>query len=342
MTKRYLFYVEQNYSFEILRPLQEEILKRGDTVKWFAKGKEINIGNLTSDEKLITNIEGVVSYSPHACFVPGNVIPSFISGIKVQVFHGLEWKKKGHFVIRDCFDLYCTHGKATTGKFLELAEKHGNFEVLETGWPKLDNLFTTPKKQYFENNNPCILYAPTFSPALTSAPALFEEIKKSVKDKTRNWIVKFHPKMDKTWIARYQTLTCENFKVLSQSNLNEVLQSADLMVSDTSSAIGEFSLLHKPIISLNNSAPGDYLINISDPGDLQSALEKALAPSKELTQSIMTYADNLHPFSDGNSSSRILNAVENIMLNGKTANKKLPLNLFRNLKQRKALNYWRW
>jgi len=341
-TKGYLFYISQNYSFEILRPLQEEIRRRGDTVKWLATGNEVNLANFTDNETVVDTVADAVAYQPHACFVPGNIIPSFIPGLKVQVFHGLEWKKKGHFVIRDCFDLYCTHGAATTSRFKQLAEKHGFFDVVETGWPKLDKLFSSVPGQYFPNEKPRILYAPTFSPSLTSAPALFNEIKQRAQTGEHNWLVKFHPKMDRDWIKQYQALESGNFKVIESANINELLQWAEVMVSDTSSVIGEFSLLGKPVISVNNSAPGDYLIDIQQPEQLPQAISAAFSPPSKLMAAIDTYAEELHPYRDGLSSARILDAVENILANGKQSQKSLPLNLFRNLKQRKKLGYWRW
>lgn len=340
--KRYLFYISQNYSFEILRPLQDEIRRRGDEIKWFAIGDEINLKNFTSNEIVLESIEDAVSYQAHACFVPGNIIPNFIPGIKVQVFHGLEWKKKGHFVIRNCFDLYCTHGDATTIKFKELAKQHGFFDVVETGWPKLDYLFTINPAEHFRNQKPKIIYAPTFSPSLTSAPALVEEIKTLVAKNSYNWIVKFHPKMAPEWIKEYKAIKADNFKVVESCDINELLQWADIMVSDTSSVIGEFSLLNKPVISLKNSDPSDYLIDIQNAQQLPEAITQALTPSKKLLNAISQYANALHPYQDGQSSARILNAVENIISNGKENNKSLPINLFRNLKQRKQLNYWQW
>ena len=208
--RKYLFYISQNYSFEILRPLQKVIREQGNQVYWFVAGDEVNKSNFADHELILSSIKDVKAYQPDASFVPGNVIPSFIPGIKVQVFHGLEWKKKGHFVIRDCFDLYCTHGEATTTRFEALAQKHQFFDVAETGWPKLDNLFSTPKQNYFDDTQPVILYAPTFSPALTSAPALFDEIQRIAETEEHNWLVKFHPKMDPAWIAAYREIAHPN------------------------------------------------------------------------------------------------------------------------------------
>ena len=124
MTYKYLFYISQNYSFDILRPLQKVIIAKGSQVKWLAVGEEVNNDNFHKNEQVLTTVAAAVYYRPDACFVPGNVIPNFIPGLKVQVFHGLEWKKKGHFIIRGLFDLYCTHGPATTHKFNQLAKKH--------------------------------------------------------------------------------------------------------------------------------------------------------------------------------------------------------------------------
>ncbi len=340
--QKYLFYISQNYSFEILRPLQQEIIKQGSKVAWFVAGDEVEMKNFLAEELLLNTVDDVIKFNPLASFVPGNIIPRFIPGIKVQVFHGLEWKKKGHFVIRDCFDLYCTHGKATTTRFNELTKKYQFFDVKETGWPKLDNLFNTPQAQYFSNNKPTILFAPTFSPSLTSAPYLYEEITRLVNEKKYNWLVKFHPKMDKKWVTLYSGLSSDNLKVIESSNINSLLQSADIMLSDTSSVIGEFALLGKPVISFNNSQPGNYLINISEANELAHALEVALSPSETLISAINHYAQDLHPYNDGKSSLRILEAVENIQSNGKQSIKPLPRNIIRNLKQRKRLNYWKF
>ena len=136
----------------------------------------------------------------------------------------MSGKKKGHFVIRDFFDLYCTHGPATTSRFNQLAQKHGYFDVVETGWPKLDELFTTEKMPTTANGKPIILYAPTFSPALTSAPELFEEIKSLAQTKQHHWLIKFHPKMAQEWLDKYQNLLSDNVEIIESSSIAQLLQ----------------------------------------------------------------------------------------------------------------------
>ncbi len=341
MTQHYLFFIAQNYSFEILRPLQRHIQQSGGEVLWFVYGNEVNIANFSVDEKFTTDALQAVSFNPVATYVPGNVVPNFIPGFKVQVFHGLEWKKKGHFVIRGCFDLYCTHGPATTNRFNQLAKQHGYFDVVETGWPKLDGLFTSPSYQWEQQRDvPTILFAPTFSPSLTAAPALFDEITRLSREKDWQWLVKFHPKMDPVWIEKYRSISSDKLLVIDDCDVSHVLQAADVMVSDTSSIIGEFALLGKPAVTLNNSQPGDYLIDINDASQLESSIEQALSPSEKFGEQIRGYAQDLHPYDDGESAKRIYEATQQLLENGKQAPKKMPLNLFRNLKMRKKLGYW--
>ena len=71
--KRYLFFVTQDYSFPILRPLEQAIIQRGDIVQWFVYGDEVNQHYLQPQEKRLLMSEDVIEYAPDAVFVPGNV-----------------------------------------------------------------------------------------------------------------------------------------------------------------------------------------------------------------------------------------------------------------------------
>ena len=204
-SKKYLFYVNQNYSFAILRPLQLAINKRGGIVKWFLHGSEINKHYIQTGESQLEDISSVIEYNPDAVFIPGNVVPSFIPGIKVGVFHGFnsgKLNRKGkedHFNIRGCFDIYCTQGPNTTERFKELANKHKHFLVQETGWPAIDPLFKPPAEM--KSNQPTVLMCSTFSRNLTCAPILFEKIKEYYKGDLKGktiavWGLSFKPETD--------------------------------------------------------------------------------------------------------------------------------------------------
>ena len=339
--KNYLFYIEHDYSYEILRPLQKEIQKQGDHVCWFLVGKQIN-NHLSQAEHELKTVKEVIEYDPQACFVPGNTIPNFIPGLKVQVFHSLEWKKKTTFRIRDCFDLYCTHGPSTTNTFNILKQKHQHFDVIETGWPKTDALFEAIPVNFPEARGPIILYAPTFSPKLTSAAELYDSIKKLSKQQSWFWIIKFHPKMDPKLVDQYRAIEGKNLKIIEKDSIAPLLKSAELMVSDTSSVIGEFALLKKPTITLNNAMPDDYIINISNHTELESAINAVLADKTAIFKEVAEYAKQLHPYYDGQSSQRVLQAATNMSEKNLDYLKAKPKNIFRHIKMRMKLNYWKF
>lgn len=341
--RRYLLYIGQDYSFEILRPLQQELRNLNFEVVWFVSGNEVNMSIFKSDEKVFISLIDVLRYNPSVTLVPGNEVLYFLPGIKVQVFHGLGGDKRGRFSLKGFYDLYCTHGGGATKKFRQLASKHGYFDVVETGWPKLDFLFTTmPLVEYKRIAKPIILYAPTFSPKLTSAYALFRqfEILSRLDDKYL-FLIKFHPKMDPSCIAKYQRICNDHMQIIETDSIVALLQTADILVSDTSSVVGEFSLLNKPVVTLNNIQPEEHLFNFSNPLDLIKQLQLATQKLKNGEEIVpQSYMNDLHPFRDGLSAKRVIAAVEHILENGKQNNGPKPFNFFRKFKQRKKFNYW--
>ncbi|MBY5923348.1 CDP-glycerol--glycerophosphate glycerophosphotransferase [Ferrimonas balearica] len=334
---RYLFYIEQPYSFSILRPLQAEIRAQGGEVRWFLKGDKVQPASLAQDEVALNRVAEVQAYDPRAVFVPGNVVPDFFPGVKVQVFHGLEWKKKGHFRIRGFFDLYCTHGPITTERFRTLSQQHGGyFEVIETGWPKMDPYLGGAVHPL--SSPPTVVYAPTFSPALTSVPDLFEPIKVLSEQGAFRFVVKFHPKMDPEWVARYRAIQGPNLVVSEEGDLLKVFGEGDLVLSDTSSAVTEALMMGKVVVTYRNSQPQPCLLDFDEADKLVSQLAQGLAPEPKLLAAIESYLDQVHPTLDGRASQRVLEAVEQVVAQGVRPK---PWNILRKLKIRRALSYYR-
>ncbi len=345
--KKYLFFISQDYSFPVLRPLQQEIIKRGDEVKWFLYGDEISFDFLHADEERLFEIQDVVDFKPDAVFVPGNVVPSFIPGLKVEVFHGLpstKAKKNGqlyHYIIREMFDLYCTQGPSSTAKFKELSQKYGSFEVQETGWCKLDPLFPVKSKKNTAKKK-SIFFASTFSPRFSKAKVLYPLILEMMKKYDFNWYITLHPKMDSTIVEMYKSINLPNVNYVESTELIESFKKSDLMLCDTSSIIYEFLTQLKPVITFQTERIEADLINVEDMDKLEETILSVLDNLDTNQKNIKESVSLFHPYTDGKSSERVLDAVEK-MLNGENIPpKKKPLNIIRNFKLRKELGYWKF
>ncbi|WP_211165600.1 CDP-glycerol glycerophosphotransferase family protein [Pseudoalteromonas arctica] len=347
--KKYLMYISQNYSYAILRPLQAQILAYGGEVRWFLAGSEVNPDFLTTNEQRLHTIKDVKSWSPNITFIPGNIVPSFIPGKKIAVFHGFNSEKRssegnrGHFTIRGCYDLYCTQGPNTTTRFKELAKQHGFFKVTETGWPTLDPLFSNTSNNPYvsDDSRPTLLICSTFSRKLSLAPKLYEQIKHFSKQGKWRILMQFHPKMPTEWVNKYKALSSENLTFIETDNVLPLLQAADVMLCDTSSVLLMFLLLRKPVVTFCNQKPLPHLLDIIDADEVEAAIEHALTKPSDLMQNIESYCQELHPYTDGQSSQRVLNAANEFLQSNEKLKPK-PLNVIRNFKMRKKLNYWKW
>ena len=352
--RRYLFFINQLYSYAILRPLQEAIWTRGDDVAWFLNG--VDGKYLRENEKQLHTVKQVKEYNPLAVYVPGNWVPDFFPGVKVEVFHGLandQTGKKGHFKIRELFDLYCTHAPEVTQQFETLAKKHGTFSVYETGWPKLDPLFNESICKEDQHNvaidniasdKPVVLFASTFSPSLTQAPYLFETIKKLTLSAKWHWVITLHPKTPIETVNKYKALAGEYCTYIDSSfSVIPLMKRANVMVCDTSSIALEFMMLDKPLVTFRTKAPGPHVLDVTDVDELERVIEHALERPEKLVQSARDYVDRLHAYRDGKSSQRILQATDDFLANSiKDKLKRKPPNLWRKIQMRNRMKYYRF
>lgn len=329
-----ILFCQNAYAFGILAPIRDVLIEQGHPFLWYISGKLLDNFPYKDDDYTVSTLD-IQLYESDAIFVPGNEVPYYIRGIKVQIFHGLAGEKKGHFRIRHYFDLYLTQGPYFTDKFNGLKKVHKNFDVIETGWPKLD-VYSTEKNRYdFEkkamlqqfNTDKIVLYAPTFSPSLTSAPYLLKEIRNLAETTGYVILIKFHDLMDQKWIKEYRRLSNEIRNVLfkEDKNIIKLLLQADILVSDTSSVIYEFILLNKPVISFKNIADKVLWDNSNSyTGLTEKVLDNFRTDAHAPERAYINM--QFHPYQDGKSALRMVNAVkEYIKIHGVPQERKLSL-----------------
>lgn len=317
---RTVLFCQNPYAFGIMAPLRDALRRGGHEYIWFLTGNLLKSFPYKEDP-FTSRILELQHYLPDAIFVPGNEVPHYLQGVKVQIFHGLAGEKKGHFRIRHYFDLYLTQGPYFTERFMALREKHQDFEVVQTGWPKLDILWDATLRARCEQHRAqlleqagagtLLLYAPTFSPSLTSAPYLLDEIRDLAEDPKYLIQIKFHDLMDPGVVAQYEGLATKHprVEVVRDSNIVQYLLAADLLISDTSSVIYEFLLLDKPVVSYRSIAERIQWENAANYRNLRALVETNLQDDPFSRQRAEIKAA-FHPYEDGQSASRMLQATE--------------------------------
>jgi hypothetical protein len=346
---KFLIYFSYSYSIPIGRALEKEIQKNNYTVKWFCDQNE-GRDKLDSQHDLLENIDQAIDYQPDIVLTATNVVADFISGLKVQVFHGFNAQKRrskknnfSHFNIRGFFDLYCTHGPSTTAYFKELAEKHKTFSVVETGWPKMDPLFELKAEENTKGHKrQTLLIASTFSKKLSLAhdDAMYQEISRLVKTYKYKFLLILHPKMDNEIVNKWKKLVGENLTFYDTTDIIPLFKKADKLIADTTSVIQEFILQRKPVIALRNNTKPDYLININNPVELENKLDMNDSDIGSILQNIDQFIQQVHPYSDGKSSARIVQASIDLLHADKSHLKRKPFNFIRKFKVRKQLKYF--
>jgi CDP-ribitol ribitolphosphotransferase len=325
------------YAFGILEPLWRELEFRKFETLWFVPDRMVNAFPFRDQARHTSDIKIVYDFKGDAVFVPGNEVPHYLRGVKVQVFHGLAGEKRGHFRIRHYFDLYLTQGPYFTKGFQSLIKNEPSIEVRETGWCKLDGLFKDHPQYLGEKQallhqyqrTKIVLYAPTFSPRLTSTVVAFRDVFAVATDPNVLLLIKFHDLMDKKVMAQYvgEAAKRKNVIIMEDRNIIKAMIMSDLMISDTSSVVYEFLLLNKPVVTINSTSENIHWCDIAKSSQLKETVLKQLTEDnfREVRQKTI---DLYHPYKDGQSSRRMVDAVEDYI-----TRKGIP--------ERRQLNFYR-
>ena len=343
---RYLFFVSVAYSYPILRPLQAEIRRRGGEVAWYVEPTCPVM--LEQGERRLRTVSAVMEWNPVAVFTPGNYVYDFFPGIKVSLFHGYPINKRAdevddHFAVRGWFDIYCTQGESSTRPFRRLEEKYGYFKVYETGWCKADAYAGLHLQERPRQARPVVLYSTTFTKNITSAPALYDTVARLARTREWDWVLSFHPKFrDAELLDKYRALAAELPNVtFHEGGLVDaaLLQQADVLLSDASSVIVEFMLLDRPVVTYRNTAPGPHLLNVTEAGDVEAAIDRALTRPAALMEQERAYVHRHEGHLDGHSCARVLDAVDDYLAHQRERLAPKPWNLLRKFKLRLRTGY---
>ena len=328
-------FCENRYAVDILSPLQDEALgEGGHEVLWYA-GPQCMAGLKGTQSAVTGSMAQVRAFRPDAVFVPGNIVPYWLSGVKVGIFHGYA-VKRDQFVIRRYFDLYCTQGPFYTSRFEALARQYGDFEVRETGWTKQDWVqrhlhdYDAQKAALLQKygKQRVVIYAPTFSPKLTSLPCMKPALERLLAERDVVLLLKFHPLTRQEWCDEYRAWAQTQQGAVyidAGENVTSYQMMSDLMISDTSSAIYEFLLLGRPVVTLNTIERDIHWENIADPSDLTAAFDRVWTDPESIARREWITA-NIDPYTDGQCCRRMLDAARDyISRHGVPAQRRLNL-----------------
>lgn len=314
-----VLFCENKYAISILYPLELEAKKRSYSVKWYLHADKIDEFKYRDSVDWTYSIQEIYDYNPDVIFVPGNIVPYYLPGIKVSIFHGYAAEKRGHFKIRGYFDLYFTQGPYFTKRFKALHNKKSDFEVVETGWTKQDWIkahyadFEDERKDILNKYKASriILYAPTFSKRFTSLGIMEQTLIELALKEDIVLLFKFHPLTSTEYILKYKAIASKynNIIWIDNPDIAKYQLISDLMISDTSSTIYEFLLLNKPVITINTNNENPRWINISKPEQLFDVYPTAFT-DKKIKEYNKWFIKNYDPYFDGKVCSRMYNYIE--------------------------------
>ncbi len=302
-----------------------------------------------TDELRKLNVD-IVSHPPAwnpDVVITGDVIPLRLGDVKriVNIGHGLL-SKGNYFTDRlnacreNLSDVLCVPGPFHRERILKSRKVF--IPVVETGYPKLDYLFSPAKKSRtkqmremgLDPGKKVVLYAPTFNPQLSSIQVLGSNVSELANEDTY-LIVKLHEACTAQEKLLHEKMASSHPQILycTGPDLTPLMNIADVMVSDVSSAFMEFMCLDKPVVLVNNPhqrefpnydandieyAWRDVGIQVSTIQETVEAVNRSISDPSEYRDKRSEYSEKLLVSKKGDASDRIVEVVREVTLNYET------------------------
>lgn len=237
-----------------------------ENVKYVKIGSIIGIFHLMTSQILLYNIN-LPTYIPYRK-----------KQIKINTWHGNGYKKCGKytnlkdfeaFKLNDCF---ISHSKKYTEWVLnDSMEYYG--DILKCGAPRNDIFFSDEKDNVsliirnmygVKNDEKIVLYAPTFRGDFNEynynidVKMILSSLKKRF-NRDFKFFYRLHPNI----LMPSKMNDDDSINVTNHPDMQELLCATDVLITDYSGSIGDFSLMKKPIFiyapDINNYDRGFYL-----------------------------------------------------------------------------------
>ena len=174
--------------------------------------------------------------------------------------------------------------------------------------------------------------------------ALNEEVVQELKriSEVGKWHfdVVLHPLLSEEAVNTFKAIQNENLKYHDTTDLIPLFKRSDVMLSDTSSALIEYLLQIKPVVTFRNNMPLPSYMDVKEVSDIEKTIALALTRPANIIKEIEEYAAMSHPYRDGKSSVRVIDVVLEFLEKDKSYLKKKPLDLIRKYKIRKKLGFY--
>ena len=202
------------------------------------------------------------------------------------MFHGFDAGKPRHIYIRGFFDLYCTTGAARHAGVRSEGARARALRRARNGLAEARSVHARARRRRSRRR----VRAPAGDPVSLDVLAFVERGADPLRDDPRP-VAQRPLALDRDaasedasreTVARYRALEGEHLRFATEDNILDLFPQVDMMISDTSSALNEFLLTYKPVVTFKNRRPGPQLIDIDSPEQLLPSIERALARPPEL------------------------------------------------------------